>query len=99
MAPTFEWSEAFGQDLNKPTDADRERFRSKVLNVWVPVIDDGPPYPPGLRIKRVQGTPHVWEFTFAPDGRATFEFGEPRQEGLTHILWRRIGTHGILSNP
>lgn len=28
-----------------------------------------------LRIKRVQGQRGVWELTWAPDGRATFEYG------------------------
>jgi hypothetical protein len=32
-----------------------------------------PSFPPGLRVKRVQGTSGAWEVTFASDGRATFE--------------------------
>jgi len=31
---------------------------------------------PGLRVKRVQGHPGVWEMSWAADGRATFEYGE-----------------------
>lgn len=99
MAPTFEWSEAFAQDLRKLSDDDRARFQEKVVELWVPVLDAGPPYPPGLRIKRVQGTERIWEFTFAPDGRATFEYGEQTREGMVHVVWRRIGTHGIFDAP
>ena len=34
-----------------------------------------PRFPPGLRVKRVQGHEGVWELSWAPDGRATFEYG------------------------
>jgi hypothetical protein len=36
---------------------------------------------PVLRVKRVQGHPGVWEMTFPPDGRATFEYGAERRSG------------------
>ena len=29
----------------------------------------------GLRVKRVAGTAAIFEMTWAPDGRATFEYG------------------------
>jgi hypothetical protein len=41
----------------------------------------------------------VFEMTWAPNGRATFEYGEPLQEGHVHVLWRRIGTHAVLDSP
>jgi hypothetical protein len=37
--------------------------------------------------------------TFAPNGRATFEYGEPPQEAHAHVRWRRVGTHAVLDNP
>jgi hypothetical protein len=37
--------------------------------------------------------------TWAPDGRATFSYGTPVKEGEAHIIWRRIGTHDIFTNP
>ena len=49
----------------------------------------------GLRVKRVQGQAGVWEMTWAPDGRATFQYGAEVREGERHVIWRRIGTHGI----
>jgi hypothetical protein len=32
--------------------------------------------PPGLRVKPAESIDSVWEMTFAPDGRATFQYGE-----------------------
>lgn len=37
---------------------------------------DPPVFPPALRVHGVQGMAGVWEITFAPDGRATFEYGK-----------------------
>jgi len=37
--------------------------------------------------------------TWAGDGRATFEYGEPITEGEPHIVWRRVGTHTIFDQP
>ncbi len=33
--------------------------------------------------------------TWAPDGRATFEYGDEVQSGEPHVTWRRIGTHSV----
>jgi len=41
----------------------------------------------------------IWEITFAPDGRATFEYGEELVEGEAHVIWRRVGGHGVLAEP
>jgi len=41
----------------------------------------------------------VWEITWAPDGRATFEYGDELHPGEPHIRWRRIGGHDILQEP
>ncbi|MGI8596480.1 MAG: hypothetical protein ACR2LY_04255 [Thermoleophilaceae bacterium] len=55
--------------------------------------------PAGLRVKGVQGHPRVFELTFAPDGRATFEYGPEQRPGEAHIVWRRIGDHSIFRAP
>jgi hypothetical protein len=47
----------------------------------------------------VQGYPGVWELTRAPNGRATFEYGDELRSGDPHIVWRRIGTHSIFRKP
>ena len=53
----------------------------------------------GLRVKGVQGAPGIFELTWAPDGRATFQFGKSIREGQPHIIWRRVGGHEILNAP
>jgi hypothetical protein len=32
--------------------------------------------------------------TWAPHGRATFQYGPSHGQGA-HVIWRRIGTHNI----
>lgn len=59
----------------------------------------GQEFDPGLRVKRVQGRPGVWEMTWAPDGRATFEYGTEVIAGEPHVIWRRIGTHDVFRRP
>jgi hypothetical protein len=44
------------------------------------------------------GHDDIWEMTWA-DGQATFEYGEPVQEGEQHVIWRRIGDHSIFDRP
>ncbi len=39
------------------------------------------------------------ELSFAPDGRATFGYGEERVAGQPHVIWRRIGDHSIFRQP
>ena len=53
----------------------------------------------GLRVKGVKGASGIFEMTWADDGRATFEYGDPVSEGEVHIIWRRIGAHKILNQP
>jgi hypothetical protein len=50
-------------------------------------------------VKGVQGARDVMEMTFAPDGRATWEFGAEVEVGQVHVIWRRIGTHDIFRAP
>ena len=56
-------------------------------------------FDPKLRVKRVRGQRGVWELTWAPDGRATFEYGEQVRPGDPHIIWRRVGSHDIFRQP
>jgi len=37
--------------------------------------------------------------TWAPDGRATFSYGEERIAGKPHVIWRQTGTHSIFAPP
>ncbi|MHB1527766.1 MAG: hypothetical protein ACYCZN_16120 [Candidatus Dormibacteria bacterium] len=59
----------------------------------------GRPFRAGLRVKGVQGTSDIMEMTFAPDGRATWQFGAEVKAGQVHVMWRRIGTHDIFRSP
>lgn len=53
-----------------------------------------------LRVKRVRSAPPgVLEMTWAPDGRATFEYGRELRAGEPHVVWRRIGTHDVFRSP
>jgi len=61
-------------------------------------LDQGQ-FRPGLRVRGVQGKDGVFEMTWAPDGRATFQYGAPVHEGDPHVIWRRIGTHDIFDEP
>ena len=53
----------------------------------------------GLGVKGVKGYPGVFERWWAPDGLATFSWGEEVVPGQRHIIWRRCGGHEILKNP
>ncbi|WP_281288337.1 hypothetical protein [Haloactinospora alba] len=33
--------------------------------------------------------------TWAPDGRATWQYGDEQRPGIVHVIWRRVGTHAI----
>lgn len=41
----------------------------------------------------------VWEMTWAPDGRATWQYGRERRSGEAHVIWHRVGTQAIFRNP
>ncbi len=98
--PTYFPTARFRRDLERLPAHVRARFARCVAEEFVPAITAGPPFPPGLRIKRVQGTRDVWEMTFAPDGRATFAFGQEVRAGEPHIIWRRVGDHAsVFGNP
>jgi hypothetical protein len=53
----------------------------------------------GLRVRGVEGAPGIFEMTWAPDGRATFEYGKEISPGEPHIIWRRVGGHDIFGAP
>jgi len=62
-------------------------------------LEAGSGFRKGLRVKGVRGAKGVFEMTWAPDGRATFEYGKSQRDGHAHIIWRRIGTHAIFRAP
>jgi len=70
-------------------------FREAVAQFIADIADGGQSFHPRLRVKRVQGHRGVREMTWAPDGRATFEYGAEVRPGEPHVIWRRIGTHSV----
>lgn len=97
--PTHDETERFRADWQGLTRAEQLRFRTAVGKFVSGLREHPQRFDPGLRVKRVQGQLRVWEMTWAPDGRATFTYGEARTPGEPHIVWRRIGGHDIFGQP
>lgn len=95
--PTFATTPRFRRDLKALSPEQRARFEKTVREEFVPDADVGR-WRPGLRVKRVQGVPKVFEMTWAPDGRATWQFGTSIRVGVRHVIWRRVGAHDIFSD-
>lgn len=72
-------------------------FRA-ALAVFVADLATGSGFRPGLRVKTMAGH-EVWEVTWAPDGRATFCYGQPVKDGEVHIIWRQVGSRQVFSAP
>lgn len=94
--PTYERSARFDRDWAALSEADRARFRSAARK-FVADLPRGR-LRPGLRVRGVEGAPGVLEMTWAPDGRATFQYGTSKGKG-PHVIWRRIGTHDVFGGP
>ncbi len=95
--PTYLRLPRFNRDWNALTAQEQARFRS-ALAVFVADLAAGKGFRPGLRVKKMAGH-DIWEMTWAPDGRATFCYGQPVRDGEIRIIWRRIGTHQIFTAP
>jgi hypothetical protein len=95
--PTWDQYLSFRRDLKDLTPAQRAAFKRAVAH-FVADLRTGR-FRKGLRVKKMSGHEDIWEMTWADDGRATFEYGDPVQEGELHIIWRRIGTHDIFERP
>lgn len=97
--PTFERLARFDREFRR-LPRELQRAFLAMLPVFVAGLKESPPvFPVALRVHRVQGASGVWEITFAPDGRATFEYGDRVIAGEPHVIWRRIGRHEVLAEP
>jgi hypothetical protein len=96
--PTFDLTDIFRKDLASLDQLDRQRFERAVKS-FVADLKAKHGFRAGLRVKGVQGAPGVFEMTWAPDGRATFEYGEELRSGEPHVVWRRVGTHDVFTRP
>jgi hypothetical protein len=88
----------FAAEFRDLSPVQRAAFMTAVM-AFVADMNSGATLRPSLRVKRVVSHQGVWEMTWATDGRATFEYGEPVIPGQPHIIWRRIGKHDIFRNP
>lgn len=96
--PTYGRSPLFDREFAKLTRAQQGLFLQAVQH-FVADLRAGQGFRKGLRVKRVQGTADVWELTWAPDGRATWQYGTEVTPGQAHVIWRRIGGHAIFRQP
>jgi hypothetical protein len=96
--PTYDWPPGFGREYLKLTEEKRALFMQAVSEM-VEDMKARRPFRPELRVHQVQKVAGVWEMTWAPNGRATFEYGKGPKEGEQHIIWRRIGGQEILDRP
>lgn len=95
--PTYEQEPRFRRDLKRLSPAQRDAFRAAVRQF----LEDLPSgrFRAGLRVRGIQRATGIYEMTWAPNGRATFEYGREKRPGHRHIIWRRIGTHDIFNEP
>lgn len=97
--PTFERLARFDREFRR-LPREQQRAFLAMLPVFIAALKENPPaFPPRLRVHRVQAAAGVWEIAFAPDGRATFEYGQEVLANEPHVIWRRVGTHGVLIDP
>jgi hypothetical protein len=96
--PTWDKTDRFRDDHARLSADEKERFR-RAMARFVDDLKRSQGFRPGLRVRGVQGAPGIFEMTWAPDGRATFEYGDPIHPGEAHVVWRRVGTHAVLANP
>ena len=96
--PTYERLPRFDRDFAAMSELERNAFRVAARK-FVADLERGHGFRPGLRVKGIRGADGIFELTWAKNGRATFEYGEPIHEGEPHIVWRRVGAHEIFETP
>lgn len=96
--PTYEKLPRFQKDYDQLPPEDQERFKQAVAR-FIEDIERGAGFRTGLRVRGIQGALGVFEMTWAPNGRATFEYGAQLHEGHVHVRWRRVSTHAVLEKP
>jgi hypothetical protein len=90
--PTYALTARFRRDLDGLSPQQRAAFRAAV-EAFVHDLGEER-FRPGLRVKGVKGAAGVFEMTWAPDGRATFQYWASKAGGGPHVIWRRSQTMG-----
>jgi hypothetical protein len=104
--PEYAAEERFWREFESLTLEDQRRFL-RARDQFIAALMDweangmsgNPRFPKSLGVKSMVGRPGVKEFTWAPDGRATWCFGIPHDPKKCLVVWRRIGSHEIYRDP
>lgn len=80
----IERTERFKREFKKLSQADKDAFEKQMRKFFA---NPQPPFHPSLRIKKIQGTDSIFEFTITMNVRMTFEFSSDT------IILRNIGEH------
>ncbi|MFN0093411.1 MAG: hypothetical protein ACKVVT_01360 [Dehalococcoidia bacterium] len=97
--PTYEQASQFRREFRALNAEERRQFLQAVRALRGDLERHPDRFHPSLRVKRVVAHPGVWEMTWGPDGRATFNYGPEVVAGEPHVVWRRVGTHDIFQAP
>ena len=96
--PTYAWLARFRADFERLTPTQQVAFLLAVEQ-FVEDLQRDRMFRKGLRVKGIQGATGIFEMTWAPNGRATFEYGDEVAEDHPHVIWRRVGTHDVFRQP
>lgn len=104
-------TDSFKTDYKRLSSAEREAFKTSCLafsEACDAYVAERQSFPASLRVKPVQAAPGIFEMTWSfsgPDGRATWQWSSVEvtvgRKTATRpcVLWRRVGSHAIFSNP
>ena len=96
--PTYAWLARFRSDFQRLTPTQQAAFLVAVEQ-FVEDLRRDRTFRKGLRVKGIQGATGIFEMTWAPNGRATFEYGDEVTKAQPHVIWRRVGTHDVFRQP
>ena len=96
--PTYGWVARFRADFAALDNVQQAAFLL-AAEQFVADLKAGAAFRKGLRVKGVKGATGIFEMTWTPNGRATFQYGEQIIDGEPHVVWRRLGTHDVFGRP
>jgi hypothetical protein len=92
--PTYERLRRFDRDYDRLSEDEKAAFKA-AIRTFVRDLERGRGFRKGLRVKGVQGSPGLFEVTWAEAGRATFSCGDSIRKDEPHVIWHRVGGHEI----